>query len=83
MNSRNCHVRSSGRELHSHDPTAAQAIPLDKKRVQLYVAMAKAKSSLATQIKSEKIGLAALLHPRKPPGTSLQLAKKRPLRMSH
>lgn len=56
------------RKLHSLDPTAAQTLPLNKKRIQLHATMAKAESSLATQIRTEKIGLAAFLYHRKVPG---------------
>lgn len=42
--------------------SAAQVLPLDKKRVQLHAPMAKAKSSLATQTRAEKIDLATFLH---------------------
>lgn len=45
--------QSSGK--HSHDSSAAQILALDKKRVQLYASMAKAGSSLATQIRTEKM----------------------------
>ena len=49
------------------NPTAALATPLNKKRLRIHEGLAKAESSLATQIRTEKIGLADFLHRRRVP----------------
>ena len=48
-------------------PTAALTTPLSKKRLCMHEGLAKAESSLATQIRTEKIGLADFLHRRRVP----------------
>lgn len=49
-------------------PSPAQSGPLGKKRLRIHAGLKKAESSLVTQVRSEKIGLAAFLHGRKVPG---------------
>ena len=49
-------------DSHSHNPTVAQISPLDHKRPRIHGELARAESSLCTQIRTEKIGFAAFLH---------------------
>ena len=49
-------------------PVPAQTGPLGGKRLKIYEQLRKAENSVATQIRSEKIGFAAFLHQRKVPG---------------
>ena len=55
--------RRSGR-----NHTVAQSLPLSHKRPWIHVSLAKAESSLATQIRTEKIGLADFLYRQRVPG---------------
>lgn len=48
----------------------AQTAPLVKKRIEAHTLLKKADSALATQIRTEKFGLAAFLHRRRVPGFS-------------
>ena len=48
-------------------PIAALTTPLSKKRLRIHEGLAKAESSLATQIRTEKIGLADFTHRRRVP----------------
>lgn len=49
-------------KLANPNPTAALTNPLNKKRLRIHKGLAKAESSLATQICTEKVGLANVLH---------------------
>ena len=51
-------------------PTEAQQASLDKKRLKIHSNLAKAESSLATQIRTEKIGLANFLFNRRVPNVN-------------
>jgi exonuclease III len=51
-------------------PTPAQTGNIDKKRLKLHDQLQKAESSLSTQIRTEKIGLASFLFKRRVPGVS-------------
>ena len=53
---------------HSLDPTAAQAGRLARERTHIHKGLAKAKSALATQIRTETIGFASFFHRRRVPG---------------
>lgn len=46
----------------SRNPTAAQMTPLNHKRPWIHTPLAKAESSLATQIRTEKVGFADFLY---------------------
>ena len=49
------------------NPTAALITPLNKRRLRIHEGLAKAESSLTTQIRTEKIGLADFLHRQRVP----------------
>ena len=51
-------------------PTIAQQAPIHRKRLNAHKLLDKAQSSLATQIRTEKIGLANFLYRRKVPGVN-------------
>ena len=51
----------------SRHATAAQLAPLSHKKLRIHAQLAKAESSLATQICTEKIGLADFLHRQRVP----------------
>ena len=53
--------------IHTLDPTIAQSGPLHKNRLNTHKLLNKAQSSLAIQIRTEKIGLASFLFKRKVP----------------
>ena len=55
-------------EALSKTPTVAQQLSISKNRLKSHSLLTKAESSLATQIRTEKIGLADFLHRRKVPG---------------
>ena len=55
---------------HTLYPTIAQQAPIHRKRLNVHKLLDKAQSSLATQIRTEKIGLANFLYRRKVPGVN-------------
>ena len=54
-------------DSHSCNPTVVQISPLDHRRPRIHAELARAESSLCTQIRTEKIGFAAFLHKQRVP----------------